>query len=407
MWKTRNLPILFFALETAKDFMVPEKGKPRARQASLTEPVEDKPDSIDKTVAQAFDSDPKVRLRVAEELGKMDDPRAIFALIELSSDKEEAVKGAALRSLGKFKEEEQETIVSIEKLLAERKEVKTPEEMPQVQQRMMPSIEKLFSHYDSKKRDSVRRKLMPSLEKLFGIRPQAPADPLHGVEKMSSAPQQAAATRAPEPEAQGSIPAENAENFPFGQKKGDNDEPRAVKSDMVAIDDEDKELASDEDAEAEGSGEEPQSEGRYYALAYRIATTPGMGKAELKREQNRLISNFKKEVGMAFRMAEERAKEEGMGSFSNLKPGMRNLSFAEMQIASISDIGFGARKKPFAKIRLSDGKKEISLLVPHERASGISQSDRLALKGVAVDFLVETNEIVLVAKNRSRIIVVK
>ena len=65
------------------------------------------------------------------------------------------------------------------------------------------------------------------------------------------------------------------------------------------------------------------------------------------------------------------------------------------------------RKKSFAKIRLSDGKREVSLLVPHERAQGITSSDRLALKGVAVDFLVESNEVVLVAKNKSKIIVVK
>lgn len=408
--------------------MVPEKGKPKARQYSLTEPVEEKPDNLDKTVAQAFDSDAKVRLRVAHELGKTDDPRAIFALIELSSDKDEAVKAAAQRSLGQFKEEEQEAIVSLEKLFAERKEAKAPEANPEVRQKMMPTIEKLFSHYDPKKRESARRKLLPSLEKLFGIRSAPAADPLHGMEKIGSSPSsspQLAAVADPPARAQqetGGIPSENAPNFPFGQKtrfsqsengpissEGRNREDesaRPQKSDLVAIEDDDREFAS-EDEEREISEDELSVENKYYELAYRIATTPGMGKAELKREQNRLISNFKKEVGMAFKMAEDRAKEEGMGSFSNLKPGMKNLSFAEMQIVGMGDIGFGAKKKSFAKIRLSDGKREVSLLVPHERASGITMSDRLALKGVAVDFLIESNEVVLVAKNKSKIIVVK
>ncbi len=382
--------------------MVPEKGKPKARQVSLLEPADDRPDSIDKAVAQAFDSDPKVRLRVAESLGRIDDPRAIFALIELSSDKDESVKIAAQKSLGQFKEDEQEAIVSLGKLFAERKEIRKPEEMPQVQQKMMPSIEKLFSHYDPKKRESARRKLMPSLEKLFGIRPAPSADPLHGLEKMSSASLQPASPYEAQEQEERETPPQNASNFPFGQKK----DPVPPKSDLVEVGDEDREFAS-ADEEKEISEEELSVENKYYALAYRIATTPGMGRAELKREQNRLVSNFKKDVGIAFKMAEERAKEEGMGSFTNLKPGMKNLSFAEMQITGMGDVGFGAKKKPFAKIQLSDGKRGISLLVPHERATGITMNDRLALKGVAVDFLVETSEVVLVAKNKTKIIVVK
>src|SRR3989338_6745246 len=360
--------------------MVHEK-KQKSRQASLTEPAEDKPDSIDRTVAQAFDSDPKVRLKVAEELGKIDDPRAIFALIELSSDKDEPVKSTALRSLGKFKEEEQEAIGSLEKLFAERKEMKKPEELPQVSQRIMPSIEKLFS-----------------------MRSAPAQDPLHGVEKISSAPHQPSALPdSPRQVEQEEIPRQNATNFPFGQKK----EPALPqKSDYIAIEEDDREFASEEE-EREIGEEELQVQNKYYHLAYRIATPPGMGKGELKREQNRLVSNFKKEVGMAFKMAEERAKEEGFVSFSNLKPGMKNLSFSEMQITGMSDIGFGARKKPFAKIRLTDGKREISVLIPSERASGITMNDRLSLKGVSADFLVESSEVVLVVKNKSKIIVVK
>ena len=411
--------------------MVPEKGKPKVRQASLTEPADDRPDSVDKLVAQAFDSDSKVRFRVAQELGKIsDDPRAIFALIELSSDKDESVKESAQRSLGQVKEEEKETIVSLEKLFAERKEVKKLEEMPQMQQRMMPTIDKLFSHYDPKKRESAKRKLLPSLEKLFGIirKPSPLSDPLGDVEKMSHAPLvQPAASEETEliPDRPHSIPKENAANFPFGQKtrfsqsengpisseRGNREEERpsfspAPKSDLVEIEAEDREFAS-ETEEKEIDEQEIGVETKYYELAYRIATTPGMGKAELKREQNRLISNFKKEVGMAFKMAEERASEEGMASFSNLKPGMKNLSFSEMQIVSISDVGLCAKKKNFAKVKLSDGKREVSVLIPSERASGISQMDKLSLKGVAVDFLVETNEVVLVVKNKSRVLVAK
>jgi hypothetical protein len=184
-------------------------------------------------------------------------------------------------------------------------------------------------------------------------------------------------------------------------------ETPAPKSDLVEIEEEDREFASaSESEEKEIDEQEIGVPSKYYELAYKIATTPGMGKAELKREQNRLISNFKKEVGMAFKMAEERASEDGMASFANLKPGMKNLSFSEMNIVSITDV-MGAKKKHFSKILLSDGKKEVAVLVPPERSNGITTSDKLSLKFVAVDFLVETNEVVLVAKPKSKIIVVK
>lgn len=393
--------------------MVPEKGKLKVHQASLLESQEDKPDSIDSLVAKAFDSDPKVRLRVAQELGKIDDPRAVFGLIELSADKEESVKAAAHRSLGNFKEEE-EAIVSLEKLLAERKEAKSQPPVPGqvVSQRMAPTIEKLFSHYEPGKRESVKRKLFPSLQKLFGFSKQD-LDPLRELEKIG----QSRPTTGPAQE-HSEKPEEkpqDAENFPFGEKRATQ---LPQKSDLVELEDEDHQVVTNPSEEQrdyeddELSAEEKEhiakaAENKFYSLAYNIATTPGMGKAELKREQNRLLANFKKEIGLAFKMAEERAKEEGMSNFSNLKPGMKNISFAEMQIVSMSDIGYGVKKKPFVKVRLSDGRKEQTALIPSERAHGISLSDHIALKGVAVDFLVESNEVVLVVKNKSKVIVVK
>jgi len=403
--------------------MVPEKGKPKGKQISLLDAPEDKPDSIDSLVAKAFDSDPKVRLKVAQELGKIDDPRSVFALIELSSDKEEAVKEAAQRSLGSFKGEE-EAIVSLEKLLAERKEQKAQPSSPTtvtpaVSQRMAPSIERLFSHYEPNKRESVKRRLLPSLQKLFGFSKQD-LDPLRELDKISSAsrtsePEETEELPIRPPVAKERIPTENAPNFPFGQKKEKETAPQP--QDRVELDDDHEMVSAPGRADEEFDDEQPSAEemahkeelsaNRLYSLAYKIATTPGMGKGELKREQNRMLASFKRDIGMAFKMAEERAKEEGYASFSNLKPGMKNLSFQEMQIVSISDTGYGSKKKHFAKVKLSDGHREVPVLIPSERAHGINQIDHLALKGVSVDFLVETNEIVLLVKNKSRVIVVK
>ena len=405
-----------------------DKAKIKARQASLLEQSVDKPDNIDKLVALAFDSDAKVRLKISEDLGKINDPRAIFALIELSSDKDESVKESAQRSLGNFKDEEAE-IVSLGKLLSERKEVKqqSPSVNPPVaRQSMMPTIEKLFAHYEPKKRESLRRKLMPSLQKIFSFKMDDFSDPLHELDKIAHTPSSVSSQPLPVPQQNAEVPTENAPNFPFGNKDNSETEhsskyasptkpsPSALeaimaeKSDLLDIDDADREIVSHNDTDAPDDLPEDRFEkNKYYELAYTIATTPGMGKNELKREQTRLISNFKKEVEVSFKLAFARAKSEGFATFANLKPGMKNLSFVEMPIASITEIPYGSKKKSYLRISLWDQKKEIPLLVPKERGIGISVSDKIGLKKVSVDFLIDRNEVVLLATNKTSIFVVK
>ncbi|MEM4633814.1 MAG: HEAT repeat domain-containing protein [Candidatus Anstonellaceae archaeon] len=394
-----------------------ERAKPKTRQASLLESAEEKADHIDKLVAQAFDSDPKVRLRVAQELSKTDDPRSLFALIELSSDKDPGVKEAAQRALGQFKEnkEEEEAIVSLEKIFAETKEAKKPDELPKVRQKMMPTLEKLFAHYEPKKRDSVKRKLLPSLEKLFifATKPVSEShsapDPLQEIDKI----QEPSASDFKEAEKSERVDLpKNAENFPFGQKQ-----EVPAKQVSLEIGEEEHRLASGQESpslgedldEADKENQQEMESNKLYAIAYKIATTPGFGKAELKREQNRILSNFKKELGLAFKMAEERARQDGLANFNGLKPGMKNLSFCEMEITSISDaeFGSGSRKKPYVKVKITDGHKEQAVLIPPERARGIAVKDKLILKGVSVDFLVESGEVVLIVKPKSKVLLVK
>ena len=406
---------------------MPDKPKAKTpRQVSLLDAAEDKPDDLDKIVAQAFDSDPMVRLKVANSLSKIDDPRAIFALIELSSDKDEAVKEVAQRALGQRKDE-QEEIVSIGKLLSERKAQPTSASQPGAQQlstpaqqasraNMMPALERLFAHYEPKKRESAKRKLLPSLQKLFGFRPEE-LDPLRELDKISQSQQPHEQQRQPAREEEGR--PKNAENFPFGKHEEPRELPHRAEHE-VEVSDDDVELVSEEKEHHEASYDDDSSEAapaqeaaepgamsKYYALAYRIATTPGMGKPELKRESNRLINDFKREVELAFKLAGEKAREEGLATFANLKPGMKNLSFNDMPISSISEIAYGPRRKPYARIMLFDGKKEIALLVPKERTAGISTADRLAAKKVAVDFLMEKGEVVLLATGKSSVVVYK
>ena len=399
---------------------MPDKPKPKTpRQVSLLDAAEDKPDDLDKIVAQAFDSDPSVRLKVANALSKIDDPRAIFALIELSSDKDEAVKEIAQRGLGSRKDE-QEEIVSIGKLLSERKaqppqipsqggapQQSTPAQMAN-RANMMPALERLFAHYEPKKRESAKRKLLPSLQKLFGFRPEE-LDPLRELDKISGAQQ----SRENAQQRQESGP-KNAENFPFGKHEEPRETPHRAEHE-VEISDEDAEVVGGEDGPQRGRQDEQDAEEQHdlegsdeiYHYALHIATTPGVGKADMKRESNRLINDFRRRVELAFKLAAAQAAEEGFATFSSVKPGMKNLSFSDMPISSITEIAYGPKRKPYARIMLFDGKREMALLVPRERAGGITTSDRVAPKKVAADFIVEKSEVVLLAGTKSAVVVYK
>ena len=110
---------------------------------------------------------------------------------------------------------------------------------------------------------------------------------------------------------------------------------------------------------------------------------------------------------LAFKLAAEQAREEGFATFSSVKPGMKNLSFSDMPISSITEIAYGPKRKPYARIMLFDGKKEMALLVPRERAGGITAQDRVAPKRVAADFIMEKGEVVLLAGTKSSVVVYK
>ena len=142
----------------------------------------------------------------------------------------------------------------------------------------------------------------------------------------------------------------------------------------------------------------------YYKLAYDLARTAGTKKNALMREQKRIIANLKKDVELAFKLAMGKVEEEGSPTLSGLKPGMKRLCFAPMQVLSVSEMQFG-KKGAYAKIVITDGQKSVPLLVPSEKARGISASDQLSLRDAQADYLVETSELVLLLPPKSKMLI--
>ncbi len=451
--------------------------------ASAPALAEDENARIDRLVSLTYAADPHVRKKATIELSIFDGPRAIFARLELSADKDLKIKELALAGLGNFKEEK-EAIVDLEKIFEEKAEGKASEQdIEATKSKMMPSIEKIFSKHKASK-----DRLMPSIEKLFswmstgkergGTRApegeaavplphagpvlagspknriesaheeisreeedaeseeseengqEAPGagDPLSAIEQMPrttsldkaearigllpgrASPHALHQIRHPYEEA----PAAQTESVRPTQERLDeainfplpaNLEQR-MNSPVSSI----PMLAGSEGEFREEEGRLPKSRLDYYQWAYALAITPGIKAAELKKEKERLLKDIKNEIEMAFKMAIDRAKENGIESLTGLKPGMKKLTTFPLEVVEHTLVMVPAGKKKMvqmARIAVSDGKRTLPLYVMPQRGNGIDKGDLVSLRDMYVDYFTHSSELVLLLGKNGQIMLTK
>lgn len=440
--------------------MTPEKGKHKplphqeqAKQAHLEIRNEeaDLSSRIDRLVSLTYDSDSAVRKKAALELAKIDDPRSIFALLELSSDKDREVKELALSNLNNFNHEK-EAIVNLEKVFEARQVGQQPaEDFAESAQKLMPSIERLFSNKDP----SLKARLMPSIiakyfsSSAFAARhtgsqaqqkqpPQeensgqqkgmqegrteyfkeAPVQPQNegkaeyfeegqaqqlDVEKIDDAPQ--------ERQKMAERPSHSLSPRQQGEQSLDFPLPEGLKAKTMSP------ISEIESMMPEAQKEETEDEAvklhpnrlAFYQWAYALAVDPKMTQSKIRSEEKRLISQLKKDVELAFRLAISRAKTTGIESLSGLKPGMRKVETFPLLVTEVreSSVTSGKKSTSAMRIALSDGKHTVPLYIEPRRAVGISVGDHVSLHDCKVDFFVETNELVFITGKKGYINVSK
>ncbi|MFH1306927.1 MAG: HEAT repeat domain-containing protein [Candidatus Micrarchaeota archaeon] len=387
-------------------------------QAKLKIADDGESDHIDRLVALTFDENPKVRKKVAHELSEMgDDPRALLALLELSSDKDDNVSSIAKKGLGAFKTEDEEALTSLEKFFEEARKEKTiisEENFQKTKNKLMPSLEKLFSG-----REGARKKLMPSLLKHFSQAAAASGEydeesedkedgkssvpSLHyaqlsktiidsaekevGIPARMQNPEKLRKT-APASHAYAKSPGkadvEDAANFPLPDSL-----QHRLYSPVASI----PLLADELTPEGEFEKEEilPISYLDYYKLAYSMAINPSVKSSDLKKEKTRLIKETKKNIELAFKVAVARAHQEGIEGFTGLKPGMKKITTLPLEVLDHHITTFPKGKKKtieMSRLLLSDGKKSMPLYVEPERAHGIKAGDLISLRNAYVDYLI-------------------
>ena len=407
-------------------------------------------DEIDKLVSLTFDESPKVRKKVAEDLAKCpDDPRALLALLELSSDKDAHISKIAKEGLGSFKKEDEEALTSLEKFFEEARQASdTAHILPQSKSRLMPSLEKLFT------KKGARDKLMPSLEKFFFYSQQAENEAEEdedSEEIQSTSSQNAPAQDSKSPDAlshidyiqkprtlvefaeesvgvparlqnpkllkrriAGASPSEaeleEAANFPIPEHL--HNQLHSPMSSIPALSDELMAELVQEDEKL------PLSRLDYYKWAYALAITPDVKSSDLKKERDRLIKEAKANITLAFKLAVSRAHQEGIESIGALKPGMKKLSTLPLEVLDHRTLTLPKGKKKemqLSRLLLSDGKTSMPLYIEPQRAEGLRTGDLVSLRGAYVDYFLnncerdapDKGELVFLLGKKGQIIITK
>ncbi len=382
--------------------------------------------SIDKAVSLTYDSDPKVRLKAAQFLSaRHDDPRSIFALIELSGDKDPLVSDFARQSLGKV-EDPSGTISSLEQFFAHKEEIARDETATRsAKEKLMPSIEKLFSRMDGKKASRLKQKLMPSIEKLFSPRfssaapspPQSSHDPLSEIEKMHHSPEQVheqATTPAsallmhdeekPIPSSLESIIRAKLPINPPEHELAETQEPEPESQDEL-----ERDMPLEHTEEYQKASFILDLKNNIYQRALDLASVPGTTAKMLKEEEKKLFEQAKEQIRLAFRLATLQARGREMDRLSNLDYGHKRVYTKEAVVVSVESVEYGKGRRPSKLVRivLSDASGRIPLYLSSQRGSGIQVGDFLKLEDAYVEASPNSGEKALFIARKGRVIVIK
>ncbi len=412
--------------------MSPEKGKHKAAQAQPAAPqkqthLELKNEEaevsakIDRLVSLTYDSNAQVRKNAAQALGEIDDPRSIFALLELSSDKEQEIKEIALSCLDRFgKAGEKEAIINLEKIFEARKEIQQmPEGLAAARSKLIPSLEKLFSNKDPALKERMMRSI---LEKYF------PSSAFALARASQSGQQQVKqAATPPQPReleiehiADEEVPVQAHVQKPpssltpaeQGEAAADFPLPESLKLKTASPVSEIEAIMPETQKEFEEEDEAVKlhpSRIDFYKWAYALAVDPKMTAAKIRSEEKRLISQLKKDVQLAFRLAVMRARVNGIESLSGLKPGMKKITTFPLLVSEKREAAVLQDKKsaPMSRVALTDGKHTVPLYLEPARAASIAIGDHLSLHDSKVDFFVGTNELVFLLGKKGYITITK
>lgn len=310
--------------------------------------------NLNKLVSLTFDEDPEVRKRAANLLAESEDPAALFALLELSYDKETSVRDVATKILEKKKNHGDEMMSFAE--IFGRGAKKDKEEKKQKvaltsKEKVMKPIEKLFEkRLGKEKAEIVKRKMMPTIEKIYLKTKKKKGE---SEEKERRAVQEfltdylEAMADIKESEAMEALheqkteTEEPAEDFSEGlDVVGKELEPDKLSMELAAISEHD--LVEGENREAEAISQLPDT---FFKKAYESMMLSEGDEEIMRKEMKRMIGQAEKDIKLAFKLAKRKFKEMNITHLTAIKNGMRNINTEVLEVIEVESKEYQKSKR--------------------------------------------------------------
>lgn len=311
---------------------------------------------LHRLVSLTFDERPSVRKEAAQMLANIDDPAAIFALIELSYDRDIEVKTRAQDLLQKKKSAEQDILSFAEIFSPKEKQQVAQERLLNIEQRrerVLSPITKLFEKRFGKGRaDILKSRMMPTIEKIYLQNKEPPKDEesgktamqeiltsyLEAMEDVSGSEEVGQIEQIIKPHIEGQKIKETKHHH---RAKEIEDELTEHQKQLILEDDEQIITVEDDGKDALNYGESPTA----FRKAYDLMALSAGDERIMKKEMNRLFTEFKKDLKLAFTLARNKFKEVNVTSVGKIKDGMRNINTESLRIKSVENVEYGQKKK--------------------------------------------------------------
>ena len=383
--------------------------------------------NIGKLVSLTFDENPEVRKEAAKKLGEIDDPAAKFALVELSFDKDTGVREMAQKYLDNKKTTEPE-LLSFATIFSAGKKEEQSDVPSDVKEKVLRPITQIFERRLGKERaEVVKTKMMPSIEKIYlKANAQHHGTKKHEDEAGRTAMQEfltsylevmsdldsiaGGPTPPPQPK--------EAQATPTVQEAQDKAEDKftggiAVVGRDADLDKASSEIASVELLEIEEIKEREEIEklpDTFFKNAYETMMLSNGDEDIMRKEMERMIDDAAREIGLAFRLAKKKFKENKLTNITKIKNGMRNINTDVLVIKSSETNEYQKTKKVkdlATRVLVNDESGNEGVLYIYEgRGSTLKPGMRIKLSGGFAKTFESSNETAIVIAKKGNVYIV-
>ncbi len=323
---------------------------------------------LEKLISLTFDESPSVRKNAAIQLGGIDDPAAIFALLELSYDKEPEVSQTARKILEEKRNGETTETMSFAELFeagAEkpRKEFAVPSTK---RKKLLEPIEKLFEKKLGKEKgERIKAKMMPAIERIYDNVIEKKVDEKKVQNLLTSYL-----------DAIGSMPEKDIESIGRVEE-------------LETIEDKAGKL---EETEEEPEAEQPQGvEPTIFRHAMDVMKESEGDENIMLREIKKLKKYMNEQIDLAFSVAKNRFKKVHITHLTDIKDGMRNINTDELFVVDVQHGEYQktkTRKDLYTRVLVRDGEGSEGIVYLFEgRGQFVKPGMKIkVVKGIAKTF---------------------